>query len=161
MSEFTHFDQDGNARMVNLAGKQTSLRTAVASGMVRMQPSTLKQVRDQTVQKGDVLGIARTAAIMAAKRTSELIPLCHPLRLDSVTIEFSFLDSSTIKMEAMVSATERTGVEMEALTAVSVAALTIYDMCKSSDKKITISEIRLEQKLGGKSGLFTRQQDDS
>lgn len=156
MPDFTHFDQDGQARMVDVASKSATQRTAIASGVVRFKPATLQLVREQQISKGDVLGVARIAAIQATKRTAELIPLCHPLKLDAVDVAFSFPNDTTIRIEAKVSATERTGVEMEALMAVSVAALTLYDMCKSSDKEIAISEIRLESKTGGKSGPFSR-----
>jgi cyclic pyranopterin monophosphate synthase len=156
MTELTHFDSAGRSRMVDVGGKQPSLRTAIASGIVKMKSTTQTLIRSNQVQKGDVLGIARVAAIMATKRTSELIPLCHPLGLDSVTVQFSFPDESSIGIEVTVSATERTGVEMEALMAVSVAGLTIYDMCKSVDKEMNIAEIRLEKKTGGKNGTFCR-----
>ncbi len=131
-------------------------RIAVASGQVRMQPETMELIRNRNFRKGDVLALARIAGVMASKRTSDLIPLCHPLRLDTVELGFEFLDDSTIMIRATVAATERTGVEMEALAAVSVAGLVIYDMCKSVDRAMVISEIRLEEKSGGKSGYFQR-----
>jgi cyclic pyranopterin phosphate synthase len=142
--------------MVDVGKKPMTRRVGIASGQIRLLPETLVLIRDRGVQKGDVLEIARVAGVMATKRTSDLIPLCHPLRLDSVEIGFEFPDESTINIVAKVAATERTGVEMEALTAVSVAALTIYDMCKSVDREIQISNIQLEQKSGGKSGMFKR-----
>lgn len=161
MPELTHFDSDGRSQMVDVGGKQFSLRTAVASGIVRMKVQTQNLIRAAQIEKGDVLGIARIAAIMATKRTSDLIPLCHPLSLNSVTVDFSFPTDSLIQIEVTVSATERTGVEMEALMAVSVAGLTIYDMCKSCDKEMAIAEIRLEKKTGGKSGSFSRSPESS
>lgn len=160
MPELTHFDSDGSSRMVDVGGKAYSLRTAIASGLVKMKSESQNLIRTQQVHKGDVLGVARIAAIMATKRTAELIPLCHPLSLNSVTVEFSYPDEMSIHILVTVSATERTGVEMEALTAVSVAGLTIYDMCKSFDKGMTIAEIRLEQKTGGNSGSFSRFNDE-
>lgn len=164
MDDLTHFDSTGAARMVDVGNKPVSVRTARASGRVRMQPATLALIRDGGHKKGDVLAVARLAGIMGAKRTGDLIPLCHPLPLDGVTVDFSFddatSDSSIDECAVIVSAearcTGRTGVEMEALTAVSVAALTIYDMCKSVDRVMTLSEIRLEEKTGGRSGLFQR-----
>ena len=121
-----------------------------------MEPSTLELIRDGNVNKGDVLSIARTAGVMGSKKTSALIPLCHPVRVDGVVIEFDFLSATEIRIEATVVATDRTGVEMEALTAVAVAGLTIYDMCKSVDRNISINQLQLEQKEGGKSGAFKR-----
>jgi cyclic pyranopterin phosphate synthase len=156
MSELTHFDSEGASRMVDVGAKAATARQARASGQVRMAAATLRLIRDRKVGKGDVLEVARLAGIMAAKRTSELIPLCHPLPLDSVEIAFAFPDDQTVSIEAIARVTARTGVEMEALTAVSVAALTIYDMCKSADRGMTIGPIRLEEKSGGKSGHFVR-----
>jgi cyclic pyranopterin monophosphate synthase len=132
------------------------LRTARASGLVQMSPATQKLIRDKSVVKGDVLEVARLAGIMAAKRTDALIPLCHSLPLDGVTIDFDFPGNDTVRIQSTVKVTARTGVEMEALTAVSVAALTIYDMCKSADRGMTIGEIRLEEKQGGRSGHYQR-----
>jgi cyclic pyranopterin phosphate synthase len=140
--------------MVDVGAKEVTARLARASGRVVMRPETLQLIRDRKLSKGDVLEVARLAGIMAAKKTSELIPLCHPLPLDSVTISFGFPDESTVAIEATARVTARTGVEMEALTAASVAALTIYDMCKSVDRGMTIQQIRLEEKSGGKSGSF-------
>ena len=155
MSEFTHFDESGQARMVDVGEKPSTDRRAVARGRIRMQPETLQLIVGGDVKKGDVLGVARLSGIMAAKRTSELIPLCHPLRLTSVTIDFTpDLDSSEIVILAKVNARDRTGVEMEALVAVTTAALTIYDMCKSYDRGMTIDDICLLEKSGGKSGLY-------
>ncbi len=155
MSQFTHFDESGQARMVDVGEKPVTDRKAIAMGRIRMQPETLQLIVGGEVKKGDVLGVARLSAIMAAKRTSELIPLCHPLSLTSVTIDFTpETDSSEIVILAKVNASDRTGVEMEALVAVSTAALTIYDMCKSYDRGMSINDIRLLEKSGGKSGLY-------
>jgi cyclic pyranopterin phosphate synthase len=143
--------------MVDVGGKAVTNRVARASGRVVMQSETLKRINDRGFAKGDVLEVARLAGIMAAKRTSELIPLCHSLPLESVAISFSFPDDSSVAIEAEARVTAKTGVEMEALTAVSIAALTIYDMCKAIDRGMRIEEIRLEEKLGGKSGHFVRE----
>ena len=142
--------------MVDVGNKPVTERMARASGCVRMQPATLAQLRSGGMAKGDVLAVARLAGIMATKRTAELIPLCHPLPLDGVTVEFAFPDDATLAIEARVSVTARTGAEMEALLAVSIAALTVYDMCKSMDRGMTIDTVRLEEKSGGRSGHFTR-----
>src|SRR5215831_15539926 len=157
MSELTHFDDSGASRMVDVSAKEVTLRTARASGLVRMGPATLELVMDRRLAKGDVLEVARLAGIMAAKRTGELIPLCHPLGLDAVSIDFSFPDDRSVLVGAEVRVTAKTGVEMEALTAVSIAALTIYDMCKSIDRGMSIQDVRLEEKAGGKSGHFMRE----
>jgi cyclic pyranopterin phosphate synthase len=155
MAGLTHFDSDGNAVMVDVSGKSVTARVAVARGRIAMLPETLAMIRDGSHKKGDVLGVARLAGIMAAKRTSDLIPLCHPLPLDKVTLELSCIDAdSAVEIEATVKVTGRTGVEMEALTAVSVAALTIYDMCKAVDRAMRIGDVRLVHKTGGKSGTF-------
>jgi cyclic pyranopterin monophosphate synthase len=154
----THFDDSGASRMVDVGEKAVTSRMARASGRVVMQPETLRRIKDRGLAKGDVLEVARLAGIMAAKRTGELIPLCHPLPLDGVTLEFSFPDDQTVAVAAEVRVTAKTGVEMEALAAVSVAALTIYDMCKSIDRGMVISTIRLEEKSGGRSGHFVREE---
>lgn len=161
MSELTHFDDQGASRMVDVGGKSATRRVARASGRVVMQATTLKLVQDRSLAKGDVLEVARLAGIMAAKKTGDLIPLCHPLPLDSVQIDFTFPDESSVRIEATAAITAKTGVEMEALTAVSVAALTIYDMCKAVDKAMRIVEIQLEEKTGGKSGHFRRTPDEA
>lgn len=154
---FTHFDDSGNARMVDVSSKAETTRQAVAAGTITMSAQAYAMVRQGTVKKGDVLGVARIAGIMAAKKVDQLIPLCHPLAITSADIAFAFDDiRCAIEVEATVSMTGRTGVEMEALTAVSVATLTIYDMCKAVDKTMVISDIRLLRKSGGKSGLFVR-----
>jgi cyclic pyranopterin phosphate synthase len=156
MAELTHFDDQGAARMVDVSAKHESLRRAHASGLVRMAPETLRLIRDRALAKGDVFEVARLAGIMAAKKTADLIPLCHPLGIDAVEVAFSPADERTIRIDATVTVHGKTGVEMEALTAVSVAGLTIYDMCKSVDRTIQIDQVRLEQKTGGKSGTFAR-----
>ena len=156
MTELTHFDESGNARMVDVGQKPETDRTAVASAVVNMLPETLSKILDRQIEKGDVLGIARVAGITGSKRTSDLIPLCHPLRIISVDIKFQPLSDSAIKAEATVRAIDRTGVEMEALTAITTAALTIYDMCKSVDRAMTVTDVQLESKSGGKSGLYQR-----
>ncbi|RMF47976.1 MAG: cyclic pyranopterin monophosphate synthase MoaC [Deltaproteobacteria bacterium] len=156
----THFDQDGKAIMVDVGGKRPTERVAIAGGEVRMKAETLRRILDRTIEKGDVFGIARTAGIMAAKQTSSLIPLCHPLLLTSVAVDFdSHPDEGRVEIRATVKVTGQTGVEMEALTAVSVAALTIYDMCKAIDKGMEIGAIRLLEKHGGKSGSWVREEN--
>jgi cyclic pyranopterin phosphate synthase len=156
MSALSHFDDQGASRMVDTSLKPETLREARASGLVRMQPATLKLIRDKGLSKGDVLEVARLAGILAAKRTGDLIPLCHPLPITGATVDFAFEGDDLLHLQATVRVFGRTGVEMEALTAVSVAALTVYDMCKAVDKGITIERIRLEAKTGGKSGPFER-----
>ena len=156
MAGLSHFDERGASRMVDVGHKGVTSRMARATGRVVMAPETLALVRDRKLAKGDVLEVARLAGIMAAKRTADLIPLCHPLPLDSVLLDFTFPDERTIAIEATTSVSARTGVEMEALTAVCVAALTIYDMAKSVDRGMTITDVRLEEKSGGKSGNFQR-----
>lgn len=157
MAELTHFDDTGAARMVDTSAKPETLRAARASGVVRMQPATLALIRDKGHAKGDVLEVARLAGIMAAKRTGELIPLCHPLPITSAAVDFRFEGDALLHIEATVRVFGRTGVEMEALTAVSVAALTVYDMCKAVDKSMVLERIQLEEKTGGKSGPFRRE----
>jgi cyclic pyranopterin monophosphate synthase len=154
--EFSHIDASGASRMVDVSVKEVTLRTARAAGLVRLDPATLAQIVAQRLAKGDVLEVARLAGIMAAKRTGDLIPLCHPLGLDSVELALTPLEPDAIAIEATVKVHARTGVEMEALTAVSVAALTVYDMCKSIDRGMVIERIRLEEKTGGRRGTFRR-----
>ncbi len=150
-----HFDAAGNAVMVDVSGKAVTERTAVAKAVVRMQPATLARIEAGDIKKGDVLAVARLAGIMAAKRTADLIPLCHPLPLASVSLDLVPRRASTdVEITATVKVTGRTGVEMEALTAASIAALTIYDMCKAIDRAMVVAEIRLVHKSGGKSGTF-------
>ena len=156
MAELTHFDAAGQAHMVDVGSKDETKRIAVARGSIRMLPETLALIRGGNAKKGDVLGVARIAAIQGAKRTADLIPLCHPLPLTHVDVQARIEDYG-IHLESAVSTNAQTGVEMEALTAVSVAALTVYDMCKALDKSITISEVRLERKTGGKSGDYLRE----
>lgn len=157
MSKLTHFDDAGAARMVDVTSKGETAREAVAEGRVSMQPETLSLILDHKVAKGDVFGVARIAGIMAAKRTADIIPLCHPLNLLSVDIALEpEQERSSVLIRATLRTTGRTGVEMEALTAVAAAGLTIYDMCKSTDRTMTISDIRLIRKTGGKSGTFER-----
>ncbi|MBI5492580.1 MAG: cyclic pyranopterin monophosphate synthase MoaC [Deltaproteobacteria bacterium] len=153
----THIDERGKARMVDVTAKDVTEREAVAMGRVLMKKDTLELILANEVKKGDVLGVARVAGIMAAKKTGELIPLCHPLNITSVEVEFTPLkDVPGIDITATAKVTSKTGVEMEALTAVAAAALTIYDMCKAVDKEMTLTDIRLIRKTGGKSGTFTR-----
>ena len=156
-NDLTHFDDQGASRMVDVGAKPVTSRLARASGRVVMQPETLARIRQRGFAKGDVLEVARLAGIMAAKRTSDLIPLCHPLPLDAVMVNFTFPDDRTVDIAAEVHVTAKTGVEMEALTAVSIAALTIYDMCKAIDRGMSIEQIHLEEKSGGKSGHFVRE----
>jgi len=154
-SGLTHFDEVGQAHMVDVGAKGETHRVAIASGIISMKPSTLGVVMDGTAKKGDVLGIARIAAIMAAKRTSDLIPLCHPLALTRVAVEFTIDEAdSSIMCNAQVETHGKTGVEMEALTAVQVGLLTIYDMCKAIDRGMVMSDIRVMEKHGGKSGSW-------
>ena len=151
MADLTHLDAHGNARMVDVGGKAATQRVAIASGRIRMSAEALAAIRDGAVPKGDVLAAARIAGIMAAKKTAELIPLCHPLVLDTVGLDFSFEDGA-LRVSATAALTGKTGVEMEALTAASVALLTIYDMAKALDKGMVIEDLRLIEKRGGKSG---------
>lgn len=156
MSELSHFDDRGASRMVDTSAKPETEREARASALVRMRPETLALIRGAGTVKGDVLGVARLASIMAAKRTGDLIPLCHPLPLTAVTVDFSFPEDTLLRLDARAKVVGRTGVEMEALTAAAVAALTVYDMCKSADRTMTIERIRLEEKSGGRTGTFRR-----
>lgn len=156
-AEFTHFDKTGASRMVNVGEKLVTARLARASGVIHLLPETLARIRDLGFQKGNVLEVARLAGIMAAKRTDQLIPLCHTLPLESVAIEFSFPSADSIRIEATTTVSAKTGVEMEALVAVSTAALTIYDMCKAVDRGMRIDSIQLEEKSGGRSGHFLRE----
>jgi len=156
MSDLTHLDEQGRARMVDVSDKPDTARVAMARGTVRLAPETLQRLRDNAVPKGDALATARLAGIMAAKKTSELIPLCHPLPLTHAAVELTLTDEG-VEIEATASVTGKTGVEMEALTAVAVAALTLYDMVKAVDRAAVITDIRLEYKSGGKSGEFRSQ----
>ncbi len=168
MTQFTHFDSAGQAHMVDVADKADTRRVAIASGQILMQPETLRLIREGDAKKGDVIGIARIAAIQAAKKTSELIPLCHPLMLSRVAVDFELIDlaasdtsaappsRAAIACTATVEVTGKTGVEMEALTAVQIGLLTIYDMCKAVDRGMTMTGIELMEKHGGKSGAYRR-----
>jgi cyclic pyranopterin phosphate synthase len=153
----SHLDEQGACRMVDVGAKEATTRFARASGEIVMAPATLQLIRDGGTAKGNVLEVARLAGIMAAKRTGELIPLCHPLPLEAIEVCFAFPGDDALRIEATVRVTGKTGVEMEALTAVSVAALTIYDMCKAVDRGMMIQCIRLEEKSGGRSGHFLRE----
>lgn len=155
-SALNHFDEKGKARMVDVSEKSDTLREAIAKGMIRMQASTLNIIREGRMEKGDVLGVARVAAVMASKKTSDVIPMCHLLFITGCDIEFTLDDKENVVIiEAKVRTTGKTGVEMEALTAVSIAALTIYDMCKAVDKGMIIEGIHLVKKSGGKSGEWS------
>jgi cyclic pyranopterin monophosphate synthase len=156
MPELTHVNAQGEARMVDVGAKADTERVAVATGGVRMLPATLDKIEAMQVKKGDVLATARIAGIMAAKKTPDLIPLCHTLLITEVIVDFEYVGEDYIKVTSTVKCTGKTGVEMEALTAVSAACLTIYDMCKAVDRGMTIEAVRLEQKSGGKSGTFIR-----
>jgi cyclic pyranopterin monophosphate synthase len=151
MPDLSHFDPSGASRMVDTTAKPDTAREARASAVVRMQPATLALIRDRKVAKGDVFEVARLAGIMAAKRTGDLIPLCHPLPITAATLDFTPVGDDAVRIEATVKVVGKTGVEMEALTAASVAALTVYDMCKSADRAMTIEKVQLEAKSGGKS----------
>ncbi len=153
----THIDENGASRMVDVSKKEVTERVAIAHAMVSMTSQTFCLIMDKQVAKGDVLEVARVAAIMAAKKTSDLIPMCHPLNINSVKIDYTDNGKDAIEITAEVKITAKTGVEMEALTAVSVCALTIYDMCKSADKSMLIGDIYLARKTGGKSGVFERE----
>jgi cyclic pyranopterin phosphate synthase len=155
MSESSHVDASGNARMVDVGEKPETARWAEARARVRMSAAVAARIGAKTIEKGDVLAVARIAGIMAAKKTADIIPLCHPVRLGAVTVDFA-AGEGCIEVRAHASAHDRTGVEMEALTAACVAALTIYDMCKSADRSMVIEYVRLEEKAGGKSGHFRR-----
>ena len=162
MSDLTHFNQAGEAHMVDVGGKKTTKRVAVAEGRIEMLPSTLSLIQEGGHKKGDVLGIARIAGIMAAKKTSDLIPLCHPLALTKVSIDFDVLEQDVaVQCRAQVTTSGQTGVEMEALTAVQVALLTIYDMCKAVDRGMVMNQVKLLEKAGGKSGHWLRENDVS
>ena len=157
MVEFTHLDEKGRAKMVDVTAKESTLREAVAQGKVLMNPNTVTAIDQGEMRKGDVFGVARIAGIMAAKKTSDIIPMCHPLELTGINIDFSSnIEKGEITIKATVKTVGKTGVEMEAMTAVSAAALTIYDMCKSADRGIILSDIKLMTKHGGKSGTFVR-----
>lgn len=155
--QLTHFNEQNRAKMVDVSDKDVSKREAVAYSRMVMEKETLARIREGRVAKGDVLAVAQVAGVMAAKKTWEIIPMCHPLPLTGIDIRFSFADERTLEIEAAVKTTGKTGVEMEALTAASVAALTVYDMCKAMDKAMVIESTGLLRKTGGKSGDFTRE----
>ena len=156
MNPLTHFDDAGASRMVDVGAKPPTQRVAVASGRIRMEPATLELIVNRSISKGNVFEVARIAAIMAAKRTSELIPLCHPLPITSIEVDFEPLPPDAVRIVATVRVFGRTGVEMEALTAVSIAGLTVYDMCKAVDRSMSLDDIRLDQKSGGQHGDYSR-----
>ena len=155
--DLTHFDEEGRAKMVDVSDKAETARVAVAHGKILMKPETFERIRSGLIAKGDVLAVAQVAGIMGAKQTSQLIPMCHPLMITGAKLSFKLVEPGEVAIEAVVKVTGKTGIEMEALTAVSVAALTIYDMCKAMDKTMTIGDIYLVEKLGGKSGHFVRE----
>ncbi len=158
MSELTHFDESGRSRMVDVGGKKDTAREATATATVSMQQETFRRIMESEIKKGDVLGVAQVAGIMAAKKTSDLIPMCHPLNITSVEMDFiSKKETCQIEVIATAKLVGKTGIEMEALVAVSAASLTIYDMCKAIDREMEISDIRLLRKSGGKSGTFIRE----
>lgn len=157
MTELSHFNEQGASRMVNVGEKEISARMARASAVVRMQPTTCRMIFDREFSKGDVIEVARLAGIMGAKKTSDFIPLCHPLPLESVELDFQQISEDSVSIEACARVSGKTGVEMEALAAVSTAALTIYDMCKSVDRSMVIEHIQLEEKSGGRSGHYVRE----
>ncbi|MFN8710602.1 MAG: cyclic pyranopterin monophosphate synthase MoaC [Planctomyces sp.] len=156
MGELSHFDESGASHMVNVGGKAVTQRMARAEAILEMKPETLRVIRSRVAAKGDVIEVARIAGIMAARKTSDLIPLCHPLNLDSVSVAFEFPDDSRMRIESRVSCEGKTGVEMEALVSVTTAALTVYDMCKSIDREMQVTLVRLLEKSGGSSGHFLR-----
>lgn len=159
--EFTHFNKNGKARMVDVGGKDETKRVAIARGTIKMNRETLNKVRDGQMKKGDVLAVAQVAGIMGAKKTSDIVPMCHNILINGVDLNFEIdEENSSIDIEAEVRTTGKTGVEMEALSAVSIAALTIYDMCKAIDKEMVIDHIRLVKKTGGKSGEFIRKGEE-
>jgi len=159
MEELSHIDSKGEARMVDVSKKDDTVREAVVSGSIKMKPATLDKIRQNEIKKGDVLSVARVAGIMAAKRTPDLIPLCHPITIDNIAVDFNFVGDDCVRITATAKSSGKTGVEMEALVAASVTALTIYDMCKAVDKGMTIEQIYLESKKGGKSGTYMRSKE--
>ncbi len=162
MSKLTHFNREGRARMVDVTTKNETVRVAVARGEIKMQPDTLAAIKNGLIAKGDVLAVAQVAGIMAAKQTGSLVPMCHPLFITGADISFNLNEAdSTVQIQATAKTTGKTGVEMEALTAVSLAGLTIYDMCKAIDRAMVLGEIRLVEKTGGKSGRYVREGEDT
>ena len=157
MEELSHVNAKGEARMVDVSPKSDTVREAVAIGGVRMKPATMDKIKQNEIKKGDVLSVARVAGIMAAKKTPDLIPMCHPIIIDNISVDFDFIGDDFIWIKATAKSSGKTGVEMEALVAASVTALTIYDMCKSVDRGMTIEQIYIESKKGGKSGTYIRE----
>ena len=159
MDELSHVNEKGEARMVDVSQKGDTLREAVVSGGIRMQPATLQKIKQNQIKKGDVLSVARVAGIMAAKKTAELIPMCHPIIIDNISVDFDFEGKDYIKITASAKSSGKTGVEMEALLAATVAAVTVYDMCKAVDRGMVIENICLQSKKGGKSGTYKRSEN--
>ncbi|MFH1662954.1 MAG: cyclic pyranopterin monophosphate synthase MoaC [Chloroflexota bacterium] len=159
MEELSHIDSKGEAKMVDVSQKSDTVRVAIAKGGIRMKPATLDKIKQNEIKKGDVLSVARVAGIMAAKKTPDLIPLCHTILVDNIAVNFNLIEDDFIEITAEAKSSGKTGVEMEALVAASVAALTIYDMCKAVDKGMTIEQVYLESKKGGKSGVYIRDKE--
>ncbi len=160
MGEFSHIDEKGNVKMVDISDKEKTQRKADAKGIIKMDSDTLNRIKEDNINKGPVLETARVAAIMAVKNTSDTIPMCHPISIGGIDVKFSYKDDSTIEIEVTVKSYDKTGVEMEALHGVSAAGLTIYDMCKAVDKDMVIGDIRLIEKIGGKSGHYVRTEEE-
>ena len=160
MEDFSHIDKKGNAKMVDISDKEKTQRIAYAKGTIKMDSETLARIKNDNIKKGPVLETARIAAIMAVKKTSDTIPMCHPISIGGIDVNFSYKNSSTIEIEVTVKSYDKTGVEMEALHGVSAAGLTIYDMCKAVDKDMVIDNIRLIEKTGGKSGHYIRSEEE-
>lgn len=160
MNDFSHLDEKGNPKMVDITDKDKTNRKAIAKGTIKMEEKTLQMIKNKNIKKGPVLDTARIAAVMAVKDTSSIIPMCHPISIGAIDIEFDFMDKDTIEIKVIVKTYDKTGVEMEALQGVSTAALTIYDMCKAVDKDMVIDNIRLIEKTGGKSGHYVRREDN-
>jgi len=161
MSEFSHIDQEGKAKMVDITEKEKTNRKALAKGKIKMKENTLSMIKNENIQKGPVLETARIAAIMAVKNTASTIPMCHPIAIGGIDVNFVYKDNNSIEISVTVKTYDKTGVEMEALNGVSTAALTIYDMCKAVDKEIVIGDIRLIEKTGGKSGHYQRKEGEN
>jgi cyclic pyranopterin phosphate synthase len=159
LKDFSHIDKKGNAQMVDITKKDKTNREATAKGLIKMKKETLEQIKEEKMKKGPVLETARIAAIMSVKNTSNLIPMCHPISIGGINIDFNYLNDKTIEISVTVNTYDKTGVEMEALNGVSTAALTIYDMCKAVDKDMVIDDIRLIEKSGGKSGYYNREEN--
>lgn len=160
MGKFSHIDNKGNAKMVDISDKEKTQRKAKAKGIITMASDTLNRIKEDNIKKGPVLETARIAAVMAVKKTPDIIPMCHPISIGGIDVEFNYKDNSTIEIEVIVKSYDKTGVEMEALHGVSAAGLTIYDMCKAVDKDMVIGDIRLIEKAGGKSGYYIRDEEE-